>query len=97
MEATLIDFNFSVYRLTLQADERIELTRFNKGITLRGAFGSVFRGLVCHDRKMECNRCELHSACPYGLIFTPMVPPDAERLRLDIAGVGPRQLLEMLK
>jgi len=76
-------FNFALYRLTLEALESIELTRFNKGITLRGAFGSVFRRLVCHDLGEDCKHCALHSSCPYGFVFTPMVPGDAERLRLN--------------
>jgi hypothetical protein len=77
-------FRFSVYRLTLEAQERIELLRMNRGITLRGAFGTVFRRLVCHDLKAQCGpSCPLHSACPYGFIFSPTVPPDAERLRLN--------------
>jgi hypothetical protein len=78
------DFNFSVYRLTLEARERIELVRLNRGITLRGAFGTVFRRLVCHDLKAQCGpSCALHPSCPYGFIFSPTVPPDAERLRLN--------------
>ena len=83
MEKTFHNFTFSLYRLTLEAVERIELTRFNKGITLRGAFGSSFRRLVCHDLKAECHKCTIHACCPYGFIFTPMVPTDAERLRLN--------------
>lgn len=65
------------------AQEPIELTRLNKGITLRGAFGSAFRNLVCHDLRLLCKDCELHSNCPYGFIFTPTVPPEAKKLRLN--------------
>ena len=83
MENSLHNFTFSLYRLSLEATERIGLTRLNKGITLRGAFGSVFRRLVCHDLKAECHNCTIHASCPYGFIFTPMVPPDAKRLRLN--------------
>lgn len=78
------DFAFSVYRLTLEARERIELTRLNRGITLRGAFGTVFRRLVCHDLKTQCGpSCPLHPSCPYGFTFSPTVPPGAARLRLN--------------
>jgi CRISPR-associated endoribonuclease Cas6 len=79
----LNNFNFSVYRLSLEAEERIELPRFNKGITLRGAFGTVFRRLVCHDLKEACPSCPLREACPYCAVFNPVVPPNAERLRLN--------------
>jgi hypothetical protein len=73
----------SCYRLVLEAIDRIELPRLNKGITLRGAFGTVFRRLVCHDTDIDCRECSLHRLCPYGAIFTPVVPLDAERLRLN--------------
>ncbi len=73
----------SSYRLTLEAREHIGLPRMNKGITLRGAFGTVFRGLVCHDMATECRQCTDHEACPYAAVFTPVVPPDAGRLRLN--------------
>ncbi|MEW6664415.1 MAG: CRISPR system precrRNA processing endoribonuclease RAMP protein Cas6 [Thermodesulfobacteriota bacterium] len=74
---------FSLYRLSLEAIDRIELPRLNKGITLRGAFGTVFRRLVCHDLKADCTTCPLHGSCPYGFIFTPKVPENAVRLRLN--------------
>jgi hypothetical protein len=69
--------------MTFEALEKIGLPRMNKGITLRGAFGTVFRGLVCHDRKAECRSCQLHRQCPYGFIFSPTVPAGAKRLRLN--------------
>lgn len=75
--------HFSVYRLTLEPEETIELTRLNKGITLRGAFGTVFRRLVCHDLKAACHGCGLEESCPYCIVFNPLVPPDADRLRLN--------------
>jgi hypothetical protein len=50
---------------------------------MRGAFGAVFRRFVCHDPKAERNGCEFHASWPYAHIFGPIVPPDAERLRLN--------------
>ena len=80
---TINNFNFSVYRLSLEAQQRIELPRLNKGITLRGAFGTVFRRLVCHDLKAQCPACHLKENCPYCAVFSPVVPPEAKRLRLN--------------
>lgn len=37
----------------------------------RGAFGSVFRNLVCHDSGLDCHQCMLRTACPYPAIFRP--------------------------
>jgi len=70
-------------RFTLEAEEVIRLPRMNKGITLRGAFGNSLRNLVCADRQESCESCQIHSACPYGLVFAPRVPEEAERLRLN--------------
>ena len=83
MDIPIINFNFSVYRLKLEAKERIELPRINKGITLRGAFGTVFRRLVCHDVRADCGQCLLRENCPYCHVFNPIVPADAKRLRLN--------------
>jgi hypothetical protein len=77
------NFSFSVYRLSLEAMDRIELPRMNKGITLRGAFGTVFRRLVCHDLKATCPSCLVHENCPYSNVFNPVVPPDSDRPRLN--------------
>ena len=53
---------------------------FNKGTTIRGGFGTVFRRLVCIDLRLECAACELRYTCPYTTVFNPFVPPAAERL-----------------
>jgi CRISPR-associated endoribonuclease Cas6 len=80
---TFRDLVFYVYRFNLIALEQIELTRFNKGITLRGAFGTVFRSIVCHHRNSQCSSCKLNFSCPYSFIFSPIVSPEAKRLRLN--------------
>jgi len=69
--------------MTLEAVDRIELPRINKGITLRGAFGTVFRRLVCPDLGKDCRACLLGENCPYRHVFSPVVPSDAGRLRLN--------------
>jgi len=76
-------FSISQFRLTLAPREKIRLPRANKGITLRGAFGMAFRSLVCVDLNARCDKCTMHSSCPYGFIFAPRVPEKAERLRLN--------------
>jgi hypothetical protein len=51
---------------------------------LRGAFNITFRKLVCPPEWMDnaCVPCPLYSQCPYGQLFEPTPPSDAERLRL---------------
>jgi len=79
----LKSFHLSHLRFTLSPRETIRLPRLNKGITLRGAFGSSFRSLVCVHRTLSCDKCEMHPSCPYGYIFSPRVPEESERLRLN--------------
>lgn len=76
-------FHLTHLRFTLSPKETIRLPRLNKGITLRGAFGSSLRSLICVDRTASCDTCSLHPSCPYGFIFAPRVPEDAQRLRLN--------------
>jgi len=70
-------------RFTLEPEELIRLPRMNKGITLRGAFGTSLRRLVCSERNASCDSCRVHPVCPYGVVFAPKVPGEAERLRLN--------------
>jgi hypothetical protein len=83
METQLKSLTFSLYRLSFEPTDEVVLARSNKGITLRGAFGTAFRRLVCHDLGADCDKCVLHPSCPYGFIFAPTVPAEAERLRLN--------------
>lgn len=83
MDIILPQFTLSHFRLTLMPREAVRLPRMNKGITLRGAFGTAFRSLVCVDRQASCDTCPVHPTCPYGFIFSPRVPQGAERLRLN--------------
>lgn len=76
-------FHLTCFRFTLAPREEIRLPRMNKGITLRGAFGSSFRSLVCVHGMASCDECQMHPTCPYGFIFSPRVPEGAERLRLN--------------
>ena len=76
-------FYLTHLRFTFSPKEPIHLPRMNKGITLRGAFGSSLRNLVCAERDASCDECGNHAACPYGVVFAPRVPKDAERLRLN--------------
>ncbi|MBW1735721.1 MAG: CRISPR system precrRNA processing endoribonuclease RAMP protein Cas6 [Deltaproteobacteria bacterium] len=70
-------------RFTLEPEEPIRLPRMNKGITLRGAFGTSLRRLVCSERETSCDSCRARPACPYGVVFAPRPPEEASRLRLN--------------
>lgn len=68
------------YRLHVVPQEPLALPAFNKGNTIRGGFGTLFRRLVCVDHRLECVACELRYQCAYTQVFNPFVPPGAERL-----------------
>lgn len=53
------------------------------GNVLRGAFGVVFRKLVCPPNwfNNDCALCPLYSQCPYGQVFRPTPSGDATRMR----------------
>lgn len=74
------DFTFAHYRFHFIPQAALELPSLNKGSTIRGGFGTVFRRLVCIDLRLECGACELRYVCAYTKVFKPFVPPEAERL-----------------
>ena len=67
-------------RLRIAPQTVLKLPAFNKGNTLRGAFGTAFRRLVCIPQCTEVRRCPLDGTCPYRVIFEPGPPPGADRL-----------------
>jgi hypothetical protein len=76
-------FSLSRFRFILDPEARLALHSRNPGNTLRGAFGSTFKRLVCpapHDCR---DACRLKATCPYGQIFEPSPPPGTDRLSLN--------------
>ena len=73
-------FTLAQYRFHLTPREALEMPATNKGTTIRGGFGTIFRRLVCIDLRLECAACDLRYTCPYTRVFKPFVPSDAERL-----------------
>lgn len=67
------------YRFTLECLSPIEFRGF-AGSTLRGAFGSVFRRLVCITRSPTCEGCLVRQQCAYGYVFETAPPTGSERL-----------------
>jgi len=53
-----------------------------KGTTFRGAFGSVFKKVVCVNKGSSCSDCLLKAKCAYSYIFETPVPDDSERMKL---------------
>ena len=75
---------FHRYRVDVVFAEPLAVPAHRRAILWRGAFGSVFRGLVCHDEQLACEACPLRSACPFPRVFAPSIPegrPTIARLK----------------
>lgn len=72
------------YRVELSLARPLLVPAHRRAVLWRGAFGSVFRALVCHDLALACEACPLRAACPFPRVFAPSIPagrPEIARLR----------------
>lgn len=65
---------FSRYRVDIRLERPLWVPAHRRAVLWRGAFGDVFRSLVCHDLKLACEACPLRSACPFPRVFAPSIP-----------------------
>ncbi|HSW62258.1 MAG TPA: CRISPR system precrRNA processing endoribonuclease RAMP protein Cas6 [Dissulfurispiraceae bacterium] len=65
------------FSFTVQANDPLLLPAY-AGSTFRGAFGTVFRRMVCALRQKECSSCMLGGSCSYAYIFE-TAPPEGAR------------------
>lgn len=75
---------FYRYRVDVRFERTLDLPAHRRAVLWRGAFGSVFRSLVCHDVSLDCEACPLRAACPFPRVFAPIIPegrPQIARLR----------------
>jgi hypothetical protein len=79
----LDSFSLARFRFILESKDQLALHPRNPGNTLRGAFGSTFKRLVCPTPGDCRETCRLKATCPYGQIFEPSPPPGTERLSLN--------------
>lgn len=75
--------DFSRYRFTLQAKTAIGFVNGDVGTTLRGAFGSALRQIVCIDRHQVCAQCSAMQDCVFPLVFSPINAPGTAPKRLQ--------------
>lgn len=65
------------FRVTLVAEDPLTVPPY-KGSALRGGFGAAFKKLCCVlPERRYCSGCNLHQACPYGIIFETAPPEGA--------------------
>ena len=77
MIGDLKTLNISRSRFTFKTTQSIVLSNFT-GSTLRGAFGTMFRKVICAQRHLaSCRECQLKYSCAYSVIFEPHNRPDS--------------------
>lgn len=59
------------YRVDLVLARHLDVPAHHRSVLWRGAFGAVFRSLVCHDLALACEACPLRGTCPFPRVFAP--------------------------
>lgn len=73
--------DLAVINFYLQPTKEIILPRFKEG-AFRGAFGQVFRQMVCSNpNTKKCSECILNSKCAFSVIFAPSSRLDDQLFR----------------
>jgi len=66
-----LTFEFYRFRFRFRAAGELYFPPFKSGNIVRGAFGSLFRKLVCMPDCQDARSCRVRSSCPYALVFEP--------------------------
>jgi hypothetical protein len=66
-----LSFELLAFRFHLKARDSVYFPPGKSGNIVRGAFGTVFRQLVCLPDCHETRECERREGCPYARIFEP--------------------------
>jgi len=74
--------NFKAARLNfeLKAENDVVLPDY-KGSTFRGAFGHIFKDVMCVSHSGNCEECSFDKVCMFKKIFDSPPPSNSERLR----------------
>lgn len=71
------------YAVRLVFERGLDVPTQGRGVLFRGAFGTEFRRLACHDVELDCKECMLRASCPYAAAFRPeLTLPDVPIARL---------------
>lgn len=69
-------FDFYRFRFQFRAAGVLYFPPHKSGNIVRGAFGSIFRKLVCIPSCRDTKLCEVRSTCPYARVFEPQAAHD---------------------
>jgi hypothetical protein len=69
--AGALDFEFYRFRFHFHAASPLYFPPYKSGNIVRGAFGAIFRKLVCVPDCQEAKTCQVRATCPYARVFEP--------------------------
>ncbi len=75
-----MNFRTAHFQFTLRPRQPLRLPAENAGNAVRGAFGTLFRGMCCPPECADARTCQVRTSCPYARIFDPGPPPGATAL-----------------
>ncbi len=67
-------FQLYAFRFHFRACDSIYFPPGKSGNIVRGAFGAIFKQIVCIPKCHDTRACELRSTCAYARIFEPIAP-----------------------
>jgi hypothetical protein len=68
---TPLTFEFYRFRFHFRAAGRLYFPVYKSGNIVRGAFGDIFRKLVCIPSCHDAKTCDIRADCPYARVFEP--------------------------
>jgi len=66
-----LTFEFYRFRFHFRSEGSLHFPPYKSGNIVRGAFGDLFRKLVCIPSCHDAEVCDLRATCPYARIFEP--------------------------
>ena len=66
-----LTFEFHRFRFQFRSAGTLYFPPYKSGNIVRGAFGSIFRKLVCIPSCRDVKICDLRTTCPYARVFEP--------------------------
>ncbi len=69
--ADALTFEFYRFRFHFRAAGTLYFPAYKSGNIVRGAFGGIFRKLVCVPACNDAKTCEIRATCPYARVFEP--------------------------
>jgi hypothetical protein len=66
-----LTFDFFRFRFQFRSAGTLYFPPLKSGNIVRGAFGTIFRKLVCMADCRDANSCDVRTTCPYACVFEP--------------------------